>query len=120
MASPVVAVVVGAGLGLRYGGKTPKPALKVTGRTLMVMSIEAMASGGCTDAVVVINGKISHLFRAALIGSPIPVITTPGANISRGSWRVAQRTIAAGLQKQTGHAATSPVPHFAADSALMA
>ena len=38
-----------AGLGLRYGGPTPKPALTLAGRPLMSMSIEAMAAGGCTD-----------------------------------------------------------------------
>lgn len=46
MHEPVVAVVVGAGLGLRYGGNTPKPALRMTGKALIAMSIEAMAAGG--------------------------------------------------------------------------
>jgi len=78
MASPVVAVVVGAGLGLRYGGKTPKPALKVTGRTLMVMSIEAMAAGGCTDAVIVVNDQVARQLGPELAALPIPVKQVPG------------------------------------------
>ena len=71
-------MVVGAGLGLRYGGKTPKPALKVTGRTLMVMSIEAMAAGGCTDAVVVVNDQVAKQLGPELAALPIPVKQVPG------------------------------------------
>ena len=47
MSQPVVAVILGAGLGVRYGGSVSKPALKITGHALMNMSIEAMAAGGC-------------------------------------------------------------------------
>ena len=55
MSEPVVAILVAAGLGVRYGGTTPKPALRITRQALISMSIEAMAAGGCTDAVVVAN-----------------------------------------------------------------
>ena len=78
MSSPVVAVVVGAGLGLRYGGRTPKPALKVTGRTLMVMSIEAMAAGGCTHAVIVLNEQVARQLGPELAALPIPVTQVLG------------------------------------------
>lgn len=73
MSEPIVAVVVGAGLGLRYGGNIPKPALKLTGRALLAMSIEAMAAGGCTDAVVVINAKVAKQLGPTLAALPIPV-----------------------------------------------
>ena len=78
MTEPVVAVIVGAGLGLRYGGATPKPALKLTGKALMVMSVEAMAAGGCTDAVVVINETLAEALGPALAALPIPVHQTMG------------------------------------------
>lgn len=87
----MVAIVVAAGLGRRFGGTKPKPTLRILGRAVVAMAVEGLAAGGCTDAVVVINGKISHLFRAALIGSPIPVITTPG-----GETR--QQSVARGLE----------------------
>ena len=74
MSEPVVAVVVGAGLGVRYGGATPKPALKVTGKALLVMSVEAMAAGGCTDAVVVVNPQVAKKLGPALGALPIPVV----------------------------------------------
>lgn len=85
MSEPVVAVVVAAGLGLRFGGTKPKPTLRILGRAVVAMAVEGLAAGGCTDAVVVVNGKLSHLFRAALAGSPIPVITTPGGETRQQS-----------------------------------
>lgn len=78
MSEPVVAVIVGAGLGLRYGGKVPKPALKLTGRALLLMSVEAMAAGGCTHAVVVVNKKVAKRLRKTLAASPIPIFKTFG------------------------------------------
>ena len=88
---PVVAIVVAAGLGLRYGGTKPKPTQRIVGRAVVAMAIEALAAGGCTDAVVVINGKTGHLFKTALDGLPIPVTTVPGGN-SR------QESVANGLE----------------------
>lgn len=86
MSQPVVALVLAAGLGLRYGGPTPKPALKLTGRALIAMSVEAMAAGGCTHAVVVTNpAGGQHYFKAALASSPIPVFMTPGGTTRQGS-----------------------------------
>lgn len=78
MSEPVVAVVVGAGLGLRYGGRVPKPALKLTGRALLLMSVEAMAAGGCTHAVLVVNKQVARRLRKTLAAAPIPIIKTYG------------------------------------------
>ncbi len=91
MPEPVVAIIVAAGLGRRYGGTKPKPTLRIVGRAVVAMSVEALAAGGCTHAVVVINGKTGHLFRAALEGLPIPVVTTTG-----GETR--QESVARGLE----------------------
>jgi len=85
MAEPVVAVVVGAGLGVRYGGRTPKPALKVTGKALLVMSVEAMAAGGCTDAVVVVNPQVAKKLGPALAALPIPVLQASGGTTRQQS-----------------------------------
>ena len=74
MAQPVVAVVVAAGLGVRYGGNTPKPALQVTGKSLLVMSVEAMAAGGCTNVVLVLNPKVARHLGKGLAKLPIPVV----------------------------------------------
>ncbi|MFT4110734.1 2-C-methyl-D-erythritol 4-phosphate cytidylyltransferase [Propionicimonas sp.] len=85
MSEPVVAVVVAAGLGRRFGGTKPKPTLRILGRAVVAVAVEGLAAGGCTDAVVVINGKVSGAFKAALAGSPIPVITTPGGDTRQQS-----------------------------------
>lgn len=85
MSEPVVAIVVAAGLGRRFGGTKPKPTLRILGRAVVAVAVEGLAAGGCTDAVVVINGKVSHLFQAALTGSPIPVVTTPGGDTRQQS-----------------------------------
>ncbi|MGA4507905.1 2-C-methyl-D-erythritol 4-phosphate cytidylyltransferase [Propionibacteriaceae bacterium G1746] len=78
---PVVAIIVAAGLGTRYGGPTPKTMLKLTNRAVIYMSVEAMAAGGCTHAVVVVKPDLEGQVRAHLAGSPIPItITTGGAN----------------------------------------
>lgn len=82
---PVVAVVVAAGLGLRYGGTRPKPSLRIVGRAVVAIAVEGLAAGGCTHAVVVVNGKNNLLFRALLTGSPIPVVTTPGGDTRQES-----------------------------------
>lgn len=87
MSQPVVAIVVAAGLGLRYGGSKPKPTLRVLGRTVVGIAVEALAAGGCTDAVVVINSTTSHLFKAALQGLPIPVTTAYGGDTRQESVR---------------------------------
>ena len=44
----------------------------------MVMSIEAMAAGGCTDAVVVVNDQVAKQLGPELAALPIPVQQVPG------------------------------------------
>lgn len=78
-------MIVAAGLGVRYGGRVPKAALKLTGKALVARSVEAMAAGGCTHAVVVVNAKNSRRLRSALAGSTIPVTTTMGGETRQES-----------------------------------
>ncbi|NLT30568.1 MAG: NTP transferase domain-containing protein [Propionibacterium sp.] len=85
MSDPVVAVVVGAGLGLRFGGRTPKPALKLSGKAVLAMSVEAMAAAGCTHAVVVLNPLVAEKLGASLSASPIPVHQTLGGDSRQAS-----------------------------------
>lgn len=87
MSEPIVAVVVAAGLGRRFGGTKPKPTLRMFGRAVVGVAVEGLAAGGCTHAVVVINGRTPALFRAALVGSPIPVQMTPGGDTRQESVR---------------------------------
>lgn len=82
---PVVAVIVGAGLGVRFGGHVPKAALKLTGKAVIAMSIEAMAAGGCTHAVTVISPAVAAALGPARAASPIPVIQTFGGKTRQES-----------------------------------
>lgn len=82
---PIVAVIVGAGLGLRYGGDVPKAALKLTSKAVMAMSIEAMAAGGCTHAVTVVSPAVAEALGAAMAALPIPIMQTFGGKTRQES-----------------------------------
>lgn len=70
---PVVAIVVAAGSGIRLGGDVPKALRLVGGRPLVARSVEQLAAGGCTVAVVVIAPGLADDFAEALSDAPIPV-----------------------------------------------
>lgn len=73
MPEPVVAVVVAAGSGVRMGGSGPKALRELEGKALVALSVEALAAGGCTHAVVVVARDVRGGFPPALAGAPIPV-----------------------------------------------
>lgn len=87
MSEPIVAVVVAAGLGIRFGGSVPKPVRSITGKALVALSIEALSAGGCTDAVLVISGRARHHFSPALATSPIAVTLAEGGATRQESVR---------------------------------
>ncbi len=78
MAKPVVAVVAAAGVGARFGGPIPKQIRKMSGQALISWSVEALANGGCTHAVIVIKPEMKPRFTALLKGAPIPVQLVEG------------------------------------------
>ena len=69
---PVVAIVVAAGSGVRLGGEVPKALRPLAGRPLVRWSVEALAAGGVTEAVVVVGDGLQDMFTEALSGAPIP------------------------------------------------
>ena len=48
----VVAVVVAAGSGTRFGGQVPKPLADLDGRPVVALALESLAAGGCAPAVL--------------------------------------------------------------------
>ncbi len=96
MSEPVVALVMAAGIGTRFGGPVPKQVKELTGKAVVAVAVEAMAAGGCTDAVVVVKGGMHNHFRLALAASPIPVRFATG-----GSSR--QESVHNGLQLIKNH-----------------
>jgi 2-C-methyl-D-erythritol 4-phosphate cytidylyltransferase len=83
----VPAVIVAAGRGVRFGGPVPKPVTTLAGKAVVAMSVEAMAAGGCTHAIVVIPRNGEHHFQPALAASPIPVTLVEGDETRQASVR---------------------------------
>lgn len=86
---PVVAIVVAAGSGVRFGGDVPKTLRLLAGRPLVRWSVEALAAGGVTDVVVVVAHGLQEVYERALAGCPVPVRLVVGGatrqeSVSRG------------------------------------
>lgn len=75
---PVVAIVVAAGSGSRLGGEVPKALRELGGRALVSHSLEALAAGGVTRAIVVIAEGLLPDFETVLADSPIPAAVVVG------------------------------------------
>ncbi len=78
MNEPVVTIVVAAGSGIRLGGEVPKALRELAGVPLVRRSVDAMAAGGCTRAVVVISPSDHAAFDRALQRAAIPVTFVEG------------------------------------------
>lgn len=80
---PVAAIVVAAGSGVRLGDSTaggtgPKALRLLAGKPLVTWSVDAMAAGGCSQAIVVIPAGAQATFLEALAEAPIPVTLVEG------------------------------------------
>ncbi len=93
MSEPVVALVVAAGLGSRFGGPVPKQVREITGKAVVAVAVESLAAGGCTDAVVVVKEGMHNHFRLALAASPIPVRFVTGGSSRQESVHNGLQTI---------------------------
>lgn len=113
-AEPVVALVVAAGLGTRFGGPVPKQVRGLAGKAVVAVAVEALASGGCTDAVVVVKDGMHNHFRMALAASPIPVRFVTGGDsrqesVRRGLHLIADHPQLSRARKILIHDAVRPV-----------
>ena len=91
---PVVAVVVAAGMGTRFGGSVPKQVTSLTGKAVVAVAVESLAAGGCDEAVVVVKEGMHNHLQLALAASPIPVHFVTGGNTRQESVRNGLRFIA--------------------------
>ncbi|HQD61498.1 MAG TPA: 2-C-methyl-D-erythritol 4-phosphate cytidylyltransferase [Propioniciclava tarda] len=92
---PVVALVVAAGSGVRLGGEVPKALREIAGRPLVLRSVEQLAGGGCTHAVVVVAAGTEDAFAAALASAPVPVRLVRGGAERQDSVRLGLDAVAA-------------------------
>lgn len=95
----VVALVVAAGSGTRFGGPVPKPLVDLEGRAVVAVAVASLAAGGCTAAAVLISPGMRATFAEALAEAPIPVTLIEGG-------RTRQESVARGLEAL----AASPQP----------
>ena len=82
---PVVAVVVAAGSGVRLGGDVPKALRTIGGISLVRRSVDALADGGVSWAVVVTPPGMGADFDAVLSGGVLPYTLIDGGAIRQES-----------------------------------
>lgn len=76
---PVVAVVVAAGSGSRFGAHVPKALVPLGGEPLVRHAVRAMLAGGATRVVVTVPVTHRPDFQAALAGMPEVRLVVGGA-----------------------------------------
>jgi len=93
LASPIAAIVVAAGKGLRAGGSVPKQFAPWHGKPLVRHSVEALISAGIAPVVVAIPQGWEDIAAAALQGLP-NVLFVHGGATRRESVALALETLA--------------------------
>lgn len=91
---PIPAVIVAAGMGVRFGGPVPKPVTTLAGKAVVAMSVEAMAAGGCTHAIVMVPRGAEHHFGPALAAAPVPIRLVNGGDTRQASVHLGLQEIA--------------------------
>ena len=94
MQEPVVAIVVAAGSGVRFGGDVPKALVQLGGRPLVVHAVEALAAGGVSRVAVVVADALRPDFARALTDAPIPVELVTGGARRQDSVRLGLEALA--------------------------
>lgn len=82
---PVVAIVVAAGSGVRFGGDVPKTLRLLDGRPLVRWSVDALADGGVAEAVIVVGDGLQGLYEQVLADAAIPCRIVVGGRIRQES-----------------------------------
>lgn len=81
----VVALVVAAGSGTRFGGPIPKPLVELGGRAVVAVAVDSLAAGGCEAVTVLVSPGMRESFAEALAESPIPVTQVEGGRTRQES-----------------------------------
>ena len=87
MDEPIVAIVMAAGIGSRFGGPIPKQVTELAGKAVVAVAVESLAAGGCSRAVVVVKEGMENHVRFALAAAPIPVHFVTGGSSRQESVR---------------------------------
>lgn len=87
MDEPIVAIVMAAGIGSRFGGPIPKQVTELAGKAVVAVAVESLAAGGCSRAAVVVKEGMENHVRFALAAAPIPVHFVTGGSSRQESVR---------------------------------
>ena len=83
----VVALVVAAGSGTRFGGQVPKPLADLDGRPVVALAVESLAAAGCAAVVVLVSPGMQQVFAEALAEVSFPVTLAEGGATRQQSVR---------------------------------
>ena len=106
---PVAAIVVAAGSGVRLGGEGPKALRDLAGRPLVSWSLEALAEGGATSAVVVVAANAVEQFVEVVANAPVPIALVVGGASRQESVRRGLLAVAADADVVLVHDAARPL-----------
>lgn len=106
---PVAAIVVAAGSGVRLGGEGPKALRELAGRPLVSWSLEALAEGGVTSAVVVVAANAVEQFVEVVANAPVPIALVVGGASRQESVRRGLLAVAADADVVLVHDAARPL-----------
>ena len=81
----VIAVVVAAGIGSRFGSKIPKQVHTICGQSLISLSVKSLVAAGCQQVTVVIKEEIRDEVSELLADIDVPVSLVPGGNTRQES-----------------------------------
>ena len=109
LTEPVVAVVVAAGSGVRLGGGVPKALRTIGGISLVRLSVDALARGGVTWAVVVTPPGMGADFDAVLNGVVVPYTLIDGGALRQESVALGLAAVDAECRVVLVHDAARPL-----------
>lgn len=92
----VVALVVAAGSGTRFGGPIPKPLVDLDGRPVVAIAVDSLVAGGCEAVTVLVSPDMREAFADALADAPVPVRLVAGGPTRQQSVCRGLESLAAG------------------------
>ena len=98
----VVALVVAAGSGTRFGGPVPKPLVDLEGRPVVAVAVASLAAGGCDAAIVLVSPGMQDAFAETVATAPIPVTLVEGGGTRQESVHRGLEALAANLPAGPG------------------
>lgn len=114
MTAVIVAVVLAAGRGERFGGEGPKPLAVLAGRTLLTWAVESAMNSRIGPVAVVVGSRADEI--AATVASGVDVVMNPDWATGIGSSVAAAVAWASTLDAARVVIALADQPHIGAQA----